>query len=1004
MYTGPFTAKDVRAVEYELHAGSIAITDPAQGETLVGGEAASWAATDFPGDEPTTQVELQTRAAGGTWTTQDTDTDTGDNTYGGTFTPSLDVVEVRARRLTASTEVFSSARSVTVGPAQLETPALSLAETSGPAVNASWAAVANAEQYVLERADDSNFSTNLTTLYTGLNTSYEDTTVTDGNSYFYRLKAQDTDGPQSDSEYDVATVSLAATILPQDHPYQVTLYNAMEQLVPADFDIPTTGAVTWDGTYADLDELADLWLQTSNPTNSRCVRGESSMYVLDDGAGGGIEGSGVVRILHTTGYGEAKAWQNELAHLWALSLPDGGGEGNPYYQDAGLLNRCWVMVAVDLMVYDEVLYTSGGGGLKWYDMYGKAFMSWAQSYRIIKDALPADVEGALYDGLMRIVSRLWGDRPRDANTNMDTFPLHGLANMWTVAKSQADKDLCVEAFKRAVFGYRDGVLGTNHDFDLGIFDPSGFVAENDCPDPLYNGLSMFNLLGGLVIVTDRSTGAVPAAWSWLEELVRRMCTWRSHQIMYDPGWWDPYQRRDWNYYQESTGYASRTYGGLINGEENENWRDTSAATFFDEGKPLLLTPTPEETKLPSESAMVSAINDAVSAIDGPYGSTYTGTVPEWNGWESWCKFIPYLPPEGWYSTLKALADSGDPLMELPCDGPGHNTAHGGELYPPAFWTMAQDSNSGKRWAAVIEAMEQQGAYKGWFGGKLESFWTPEGGVYLKNVHSMAGPQPRFEDTSNWDRLVYMGCHHTWGRLIDPADDITEVKFSTNNLRDREGDGRIVTYDDPANPTQVLVENIFQSATVSPQDLLDTGLEGDRRDVLNPGLFKISHLFERLENGVRCTHTIESDGQNTVNTLHATIPVYMRAVSYNRFGNLTRGLHPQINLDDTTIDVWASGVWTPLTVPDRDTWDPFQSTQYLRLGRDYKDGRGPQYVYVAFDTTYQVRRAPYAQHDVAYTKNRTWGVHIDLNNGYRVENPLPTLKEMTWTIQVDDPTL
>lgn len=52
-----------------------------------------------------------------------------------------------------------------------------------------WDDVTGADSYTLERADDAAFSTNLEVVYTGTNTAIMDTGLTNGQAYYYRVKA-----------------------------------------------------------------------------------------------------------------------------------------------------------------------------------------------------------------------------------------------------------------------------------------------------------------------------------------------------------------------------------------------------------------------------------------------------------------------------------------------------------------------------------------------------------------------------------------------------------------------------------------------------------------------------------------------------------------------------------------------------------------------------------------------------------------------------------------------
>jgi hypothetical protein len=53
-----------------------------------------------------------------------------------------------------------------------------------------WSAITNADNYVIERADDSGFTTNLTEIYNGALLTYTNTGLTNGTTYYFRGKAE----------------------------------------------------------------------------------------------------------------------------------------------------------------------------------------------------------------------------------------------------------------------------------------------------------------------------------------------------------------------------------------------------------------------------------------------------------------------------------------------------------------------------------------------------------------------------------------------------------------------------------------------------------------------------------------------------------------------------------------------------------------------------------------------------------------------------------------------
>jgi hypothetical protein len=95
----------------------------------------------------------------------------------------------------ASTKLINVFKKKTTGfhdpslETDLAAPTLTIDYTSGDRVNLNWTAITNAENYVLERATNSTFTTALTTVYTGPNLTFLNTGLSGGTSYFYRVKA-----------------------------------------------------------------------------------------------------------------------------------------------------------------------------------------------------------------------------------------------------------------------------------------------------------------------------------------------------------------------------------------------------------------------------------------------------------------------------------------------------------------------------------------------------------------------------------------------------------------------------------------------------------------------------------------------------------------------------------------------------------------------------------------------------------------------------------------------
>ena len=788
-------------------------------------------------------------------------------------------------------------------------------------------------------------------------------------------------------------------ILPQKYDYQVALYNWLKTITVDDVTLPQA-AFTWDGTLADTDELADLWVQVEGLTTSRVTRAEPDWYVLDAGNGKGIEATGVVRVWHEPGSeysgNPPRSWANEPAFIYQLSIPlMDGSEGNPYYHLPAMGLRALVVAMVDMMMYHEEMDAGGFG--TWQDMYGKAFLSWAEAYRWCKDLLPADVQAAFEEGMGYFLDQMIAEGPRAVNTNMDTFSLQGAANLYVAAGDPVTQSKCVQAVKRALFGYTDGELGVRHDvfktegFDGGVFDPSGFIMEGDQPDIFYGGESIYHMAGALAVVTDRDTGEIPSDWAFLEEVVRRLEEWRLYQYFYEPGVATVSKGgiRPAYYYHGGAGISGRTGDGVPNGQAGDFWKFVTIADHFEDLRHLVYQ-TEHISRLPELTTMESDVSTELAERSDEIQTVYEGTPPEWSGWSPWVKATPYLPVKGWYSRLKALVDAGDestfPLVAR--KGTYYNKSFGGYPVGDEYWAY-KNTDGAREWGFFMEAQAQQGGYNGWYGGKIETFWTETTGVILINRHGKAGCDGADEDSICWDNLDYRAAQHVWGR------DENGKGFTTLLLRGQTLD-RPVTFDLTSPTPSVSVTNIFNNpAHASDPTQSETGEETGYE---LEGEVSIENKVEALSNGVRVTHTITSDGTDQVTELWASIPVFLRLYAPDNAGD-----QAQEDLDDTTIEYWDGASWQPMPEDqDGDGVPEIVTTSKMRLGRDFLLGDGPQYVYVGFDAPQRTRLSTQIYTDPYQTKTRVRTVHLDLHGNPGTVIPMPDSLSISYTLTTTEP--
>jgi hypothetical protein len=509
-------------------------------------------------------------------------------------------------------------------------------------------------------------------------------------------------------------------ILPQREDWHVTLYDWLETLSESDLTI-SEGTINWDGTYSDVDELADLWLQVEGLSASSVVRSDPGWYVLNNGNGKGIEATGTVKnVDEPKGSGDyvgnpPRSWSNEPAFLYQLDIPLSDGEqGNPWYQESAMGRRALVVAIVDMMQHSV---TSGFSN--WTDMHGKALLGWAETYKWSKSELPSDVLHAYEKGMEHSLDLIIRNGARAVNTNMDMFAMKAAAEIYAATEDPALQDKALKAVRRTLLGNTDAtqVGGPNHEvfatgeYDKGVFHPAGFIMEGDQPDIFYGGESIYHLAGALQAVRDRDTGDVPSEWSFLEEVVQRMQEWLTYQMFYDPATAAPaLTSGPAQFITAGAGFSGRTGAGVPSGQAEESWKHYSVAELLPNSAFVAamsnIGPTGE---LPTPSDMESDIADRLNYISGEMQNTYTDSPADWNGWSPWTKHTPYLPKKGWFSTLQDLANNDDPKIEkVPA-------AREGTTWNKTFGAPRQERASGHTRRRMQTGKPSDSLLKQWIG-------------------------------------------------------------------------------------------------------------------------------------------------------------------------------------------------------------------------------------------------------------------------------------------------
>lgn len=786
-------------------------------------------------------------------------------------------------------------------------------------------------------------------------------------------------------------------LLPQSEQWQIDLYNWLKTITVDDVRIPGR-EFSKDISSLDIDTIADIWLQLEGLSVSRVVRGEPEWYVLDAGNGKGIEATGTVRIWHEPekGHGNPpRSWSNEPAFLYQLSIPTAnGGEGNPYYHFRPLGLRALVVAAVDMLMYSDVKDDYA----QWTDMHGKALLGWAETYRWTKRELPEDIRKAFERGFRLFLDRIIANGARGVNTNMDMFAMQAAAEIYMATEDPELKEKAIQSVRRVLFGYPDGSLFGKHDTwtntknpSRGVYSPAGYIMEGGQPDVFYQGESMYHLTGALAALTDRKTGRLAPGWEFLRDVVEQMETWFVYQAFPDPARSSERGVSPAHYYHGGAGFTGRTGAPFPAGQADFIWRNLTIADYFEIGRHRLYSASTghlshsSSLRLPSRSKMTQAIVDQLNSVESAMGKTVSGSPGEWNGWSPWTKPTPYLPNEGWYSRLSDLVDRQHSSIALPIDRENfyYSRSFGGPPLGPEYWVhKATDGERDFGW--YIEAQANQGPYGGWYGGKIETFWTSSTGVVLLNRHGKGGCGDKFEDSSCWDNLEYRAAHHVWGR------DENGRGFTPLHITNEDANVRTASFDLDGSPPSVEVVNHFNTPG-------NDGEGEQSADVLG-GKVSLTNRFEARGNGIAAMHRLESDGKDEISELWLSLPIFLRSHRLGQWGY-------QSKLDDTSIEYYDGQKWRSMPEDtDGDGVPEFVDASVLRLGRDFQLGDGIQYAYIVFTESQRMRLSSRIYSDPYQTRTLVRTVLVDLHGNPGSQRKMPTSREIQYSLLTSDETV
>ncbi|MCG3148574.1 MAG: hypothetical protein PCFJNLEI_02019 [Verrucomicrobiae bacterium] len=325
--------------------------------------------------------------------------------------------------------------------------------------------------------------------------------------------------------------------LPEREEYQRTLRGYLATLTESNLSVAVR-PMTMPAEKLDLDEQYRFWLlgdQNPSPVGVVLPAREFTLAVIE----------GTNAVLRPAATAESLAW---LAQ-WKNPV-------NPYFGDAAVKQRAFVLAVIDLVMLDE-LHERGGEANR-SDYLGGTLIWLTQAYAAARDVVPAEVGSAYEVGLRKFVERLrkWG--PTGMMTDMDLFAPVSLWYAGELLGDAATKEFATEYSRR---------LFTEPRF----YHPAGYFVDMGGFDATYNGISLyFATWAGLI-----------SDWPFVRTAVTAAYRLRGYLMLPEP---------DGNWFGPSH-FSSRTSADVAHDQWSWPHRHAGAAVLTPAARTAVTVPT-----------------------------------------------------------------------------------------------------------------------------------------------------------------------------------------------------------------------------------------------------------------------------------------------------------------------------------------------------------------------------------------------------------------------------
>ena len=469
-------------------------------------------------------------------------------------------------------------------------------------------------------------------------------------------------------------------LLPQTRPYMKKLRDFMATLKEADFQseskeltvIPFDAKVDPDDKFR-THVLAAAPFAVGLKRNFSSVVVHPSMFTL-----GAIERD--TAIMRPSAHPEP-----------LVDLANWNYAGNPHFNSRALRLRAFVLVAVDMMMADNLFDAPDEKNRpKQFQLMGQILRA-AYVIPSLNDAIPADVRDALLAGLKPLVRRALdhGPRQRDGGPGMNASALPGLYLATELLNDPVMKKEA-EAYARTLVT------------DPRFFSAAGYFVHGGTLDS-FNGISTFFALWG----------ANASHWPFADEAMAKIYRLRAHLTLPEPDGtlvgpshmssltsveqpWD-----QWN-------FPARVWGAALNTDE--------AACF---------------TKMPTDTELNDSIRVAVEHLNYQIREVcLVGPGLEASPWKNepaaiLANYAYRYYPKGYYTRRVELEKKGE-LSKLPALREGTFV----RTFADEFLFAKSPAHAVTIYTGPTRETGDPESGVGLGGGALSAFWTPSTGAVI----------------------------------------------------------------------------------------------------------------------------------------------------------------------------------------------------------------------------------------------------------------------------------